>query len=176
MYNALVLSRTTREIGMFRTHVFFLAACACATAAQATSVTVLQGEALLRRGEGYESVKGVADLSPGDTVVAKAGSSVKVTFSNGCTVFLGMGMVFSVPAEPPCDGSGSASEATGTLPNTAAPPAQDWSAATQTTVAPAETQTNVLPYLLGAAAVGGISAAAVAYAGGGGGGGTPASP
>ncbi len=158
---------------MFRTLAASAVASMFATAANATNVSVIQGEALLRRGDGYESVKGVAELSPGDTVVAKAGSSVKVTFSNGCTVFLGMGMVFSVPAEPPCGGVDSSGTTTGAIPDATAS-AQDWSAVTQTTVTPPETQTNITPYLLGAVTIGGISAAALAFSGGGGG--TPTSP
>jgi hypothetical protein len=144
--------------------------------AQAATVTVIQGEALLSHGSGYEAFRGSSDLAPGDTVVAKPGSSAKITFSNGCTVFLGMGMVFSVPAEPPC-GPGAAPDNPGaTTASTQvnrALPAQDWSAATQTTLSRAEAQPDVLPYLLGAAAIGGVSAAAIDL---GGGGGTPTSP
>jgi hypothetical protein len=149
--------------------------------AQAATVTVIQGEALLSHGNGYEAIRGASNLVPGDTVVAKPGSSAKITFSNGCTVFLGMGMVFSVPAEPPCGpDSGAAPSNPSVTTNVGtqeagALPAKDWSAATQTTLSSAEAPPNVLPYLLGAAAIGGISAAAIGLSGGGGSG-TPTSP
>ncbi len=161
---------------MVRALTLISAALLFAPAAFGATVTVIQGEALVRRGDGYESIKGVADLAPGDTVLAKAGSSAKVTFANGCMVFLGMGMVFSVPSEPPCGGAGGGSgTTTNALQDTGAPAAQDWSAATQTTAASEGMQTNVMPYLLGAAAIGGIAAGALAFSGGGGGG-PPASP
>ena len=138
--------------------------------AHAASVTVIRGEALVSRGEGYETLKGSANLVAGNTVVPAPGSSVKVTFSNGCAVFLGAGMVFSVPTDPPC-GAPSTFASSGVQEANAAA-AQDWSAVTQTTAFNA-TQPNLLPYLLGAVAIGGISAAAVGPSGGNG---SPASP
>lgn len=153
-----------------------LATCLWATAAQGSTMTVLHGEALVSHGDGFERVSGVANLSPGDTVMAKAGSSVKVTFSNGCTVFLGMGMVFNVPAEPPCgDAASNRETTTGAVPDAASPSsAQDWSAVTQTTATPDPMQTSMMPWLLGGAALGGVAAATLAF--GGSGGSTPASP
>lgn len=163
---------------MTRTFLIVATALLPATSVDAARLTVTRGDALVSHGDGYESVRGGADLSPGDTVVARAGTAAKVTFANGCTVHLGMGIVFSVPAEAPC---GAASTASATPSNvsdgvseTSAAPTQDWSAVTQTTVAPETSQFNVMPYLLGAAAIGGISAAALALNGGGGS--PPASP
>lgn len=163
---------------MTRTFLIVATALLSATSVDAARLTVTRGDALVSHGDGYVSVRGGADLSPGDTVVARAGSAAKVTFANGCTVHLGMGIVFSVPAKAPC-GAGSAASATpsnvsGGVSETAAVPTQDWSAVTQTTVAPVTSQFNVMPYLLGTAAIGGISAAALALNGGGGS--QPASP
>jgi hypothetical protein len=138
--------------------------------AQAASLTLIRGEALLSRGDGYESLKGPASLDAGDIVVPSPGSSVKVTFSNGCAVFLGGGMVFSVPEVPPCGGPSALASNGSQAAETAS--AQDWSAMTQTTAVDA-TQSNLVPYLLGAAGIGGISAV---VAGLGGGNGSPASP
>jgi len=140
--------------------------------AEAANVTVIKGEAFVSRGEGYETLKGSANLSAGDRIVPKSESSVKVTFANGCAIFLGAGMVFSVPQNPPCggpvaEGGGILQEADPTL-------VQEWSAATQTTAFNAA-QPSLLPYLLGAVAIGGVSAAAVGLSGGGGGG-SPTSP
>ena len=134
-------------------------------AALAANVSVLKGEALVSRGEGYETLKGSANFAPGDTIVPKSGSSVKVTFSNGCTLFLGGGMMFSVPAEPPCGGPSPVSGGSGALQQADPALIQNWTAATQTT-AFSTTPMNFTPYLIGAAAVGGISAAAVALSGG----------
>ncbi len=135
------------------------------TASQAASVSVLKGEALVSRGEGYETLKGTAYFATGDMIVPKAGSSVKVTFSSGCSVFLGPGMTFSVPAEPPCGGASPAASSSGTLQGTDPALIQNWTAATQTTAFSAA-QPNFTPYLLGAVAVGGVSAAAVALSAG----------
>lgn len=139
--------------------------------AEAANVTVIKGEAFVSRGEGYETLKGSINLSAGDRIVPKSESSVKVTFANGCAVFLGAGMVFSIPQNPPCGGpvaeGGILQEADPTL-------VQEWSAATQTTAFNAA-QPSLLPYLLGAVAIGGISAAAVGLSGGAGGG-SPTSP
>jgi len=140
--------------------------------ADAANVTVIKGEAFVSRGAGYETLKGSTNLSAGDRIVPKSESSVKVTFANGCTVFLGAGMVFSVPQNPPCGGPVAEGGGIVQEPNSAL--VQEWSAATQTTVFNA-TQPSLLPYLLGAVAIGGISAAAVGL-GGGGGGGNPTSP
>ncbi|MBL7489255.1 hypothetical protein [Frankia sp. AgW1.1] len=163
---------------MTRTFLIVATALLSATSVDAARLTVTRGDALVSHGDGYESVRGGADLSPGDTVVARAGSAAKVTFANGCTVHLGMGIVFSVPAKAPCDGAGAASATPSNVSDgvseTSAAPTQDWSAVTQTTVAPETSQFNVMPYLLGAAAIGGISAAALALNGGGGS--PPASP
>ena len=140
--------------------------------AKAASVTVIQGEAFVSRGDGYETLKGSANLNAGERVVPKSESSVKVTFANGCAVFLGPGMVFSVPQNPPC--GGPVAEGGGILQEVDTTLVQEWSAATQTTAFNAA-QPSLLPYLLGAVAIGGISAVAVGLSGGDGGG-SPTSP
>lgn len=140
--------------------------------ARAASVDLIRGEALVSRGDGYEALKGPAIVDAGDIVVPSPGSSVKVTFSNGCAMFLGGGMVFTVPKVPPCGGPSTA--ASNAPPSAEAALPEDWTAVTQTTSFNA-TQPNFVPYLLGAAAVGGITAAAVGL-GGGGGNDSPASP
>jgi hypothetical protein len=132
--------------------------------AQAASVAVLKGEALFRHGDGYETLKGAANLAAGNTIVPKPGSSVKVTFSNGCSVFLGAGVVFSVPETAPCDGASTGAGNGVQEADTAL--TQDWSAVTQTTAFDT-TQTNLVPYFLGAVAIGGIAAAVVGLSGGG---------
>lgn len=161
---------------MTRMLVAFLAACLFATGAFGATLKVIQGEALVRRDSGYKAVKGVSDLAPGDTVLAKAGSSAEVTFSDGCTVYLGMGMIFDVPSDPPCGKASSTSGSPFDSPSdSGAVGTQDWSAATQTAVASGASQVNLMPYLLGATAIGGAAAGAIALSGGGGGG-RPASP
>ncbi|MBN9246230.1 MAG: hypothetical protein J0I81_02025, partial [Hyphomicrobium sp.] len=62
---------------------------AASSLADAANVTVIKGQAFVSRGDGYETLKGSTNLSAGDRIVPKSESSVKVTFANGCTVFLG---------------------------------------------------------------------------------------
>lgn len=198
MVLVLIGQRWIRSIMHYQMHS---AACAAillsclATAAQAATVTVTQGEVMLSRGDGYEAVRGKAEVLAGDSIVAKPGGAAKVSFSNGCSVFLAMGMVYSVPPEPPCGvqnastmvsspatpgnwASGTQTVAAGDQsPNLAAGtqtlPAGDASTGVQVAAAdPAGT--NIMPYLLGAAAIGGVAVAVGAL--GGGGGGSPASP
>lgn len=158
-----------------RTRLILTTACLLAglSATQAANVSVLKGEALVSRGEGYETLKGSANFGPGDMIVPKAESSVKVTFLNGCSVFLRPGMTFSIPDEPPCGGPSPGAGGSGTLQGADPALVQDWTAATQTTAFSA-TQANFTPYLLGAVAIGGAAAAALALSGGGGG--SPTSP
>jgi hypothetical protein len=85
-----------------------------------------------------------------------------------------MGMVFSVPTEPPCGGSGNVGSSAGANPEPSLSQTQDWSAVTQTMPEAGETQSNVTTYLLGATAIGGVAAGALALSGGGGS--PPASP
>jgi len=144
-----------------------------ASATLGATLSVIHGEALVRRGDGTTSVSGVSELAVGDTVLAKPGSSAEVSFPNGCTVFLGMGMVFDVPTEPPCGSAGDSGTGSGRTHATDALGAQDWSTWTQT-LASKSTQNSSTPYLLGAAAVGGVAAGAIALSGDDGG--RPASP
>ncbi|MBS0235242.1 MAG: hypothetical protein JSR99_17380 [Proteobacteria bacterium] len=150
---------------MVRTFLILAMVCLSASAAVGATLKVLHGEALVRRGAGTTSVNSVSELAVGDTVLAKPGSSAEVLFPNGCTVFLGMGMVFDVPTEPPCGGAGESGTAGGSSDTTGALGTQDWTSATQT-VASENTQNSFMPYLLGAAAVGGVAAGAIALSGG----------
>jgi hypothetical protein len=117
-----------------------------ASAVDAASLNVSQGEVLLSRGAGYETVTGSANLRVGDTVLGKPGSEARVIFADGCTVPLGVGTVFRIRTKSPCNDPGgwkpTVEEYTG-----------DW------------TNNPVLPYLLSAAVIGGI--AAVVESGGG---------
>lgn len=161
---------------MLRIGIAFIGIALSVATAQAASVLVIRGEALVSHGEGYERVTDERTLAVGDRVLANPGSTVKVTFSKSCSIFLGMGIVFSVPANPPCENSSEGRGiTTGAAADAPSPPTQDWTAATQTTVATDINQANPWPYIAGAAAVGGAAVAIAAFSGGGDRG-TPASP
>ena len=143
-------------------------------------MNVSHGEVLLSRGAGYESIKGSADVATGDTVFGKPGSAAQIVFADGCAVFLGVGIVFRVGGESPCGGRSGAAGASETKSGgwgaaTETLPGGDWNAGTETTLAADGQSLNVWPYVLGAAALGGVAALAQS-SGGSGGGGPPASP
>ena len=123
------------------------------SAAEAASLNVSHGEVLLSRGAGYETVKGPAELLVGDTVLGKPGSAAQIAFADGCTVPLGVGTVFKVGTTSPCQ------------PHSAGPGA---SGVTETPgdEGPIPTKPHILPYVLGAAAIGGIVAVVLATTGG----------
>ena len=129
------------------------------SAAEAASLNVSHGEVLLSRGAGYETVKGPAELLVGDTVLGKPGSAAQIAFADGCTVPLGVGTVFKVGTTSPCQ------------PHSAGPGASGVTETPGDSGAPGDSGWNwqnkpVLPYVLGAAAIGGIVAVVLATTGG----------
>ena len=140
-------------------------------AASAATVEITQGEILLSRGAGYQAIQHSMALQPGDTVVSRPGSIARVTFADGCTVYLGMGMVFTVKRQSPCgEGSDPPQEtaaARSAEPGQAFSPGyDDWSAGTETLAVAEDSQVNIWPYVFGGVAIGGIAAAVSALGGG----------
>ena len=122
-----------------------------ASVAQAASLTVTQGDVLLSRGAGYETVKGPAELLVGDTVLGKPGSAAQIAFADGCTVPLGVGTVFKVGTTSPCEthSAGPGASGVGSLKDMGASSGDSgWNWHNK----------PVLPYVLGAAAIGGMVA------------------
>lgn len=160
----------------FALGLMFLSAHVPPALAATASLQIDGGEVLLSRGAGYRPVATSHRLDVGDIVLARPGSAANVSFDDGCIVRLKPGAIFTVRENSPCrsgvaDADGKNSDwASGTD----AVAGGDWSATTQM-VAVDATGTNLMPYLLGAAAIGGIAAVA-AMVGGGGGSDTPVSP
>lgn len=164
----------------FSAVLFAVAVMSLVPAANAANLHILKGEVLLSHGDGYHTVQAPTEVKVGDTIVSRADSSAKITFADGCAVYLGMGMVFTVEPQSPCASDRSNQGETGAVPSrnsdeTLVGGDGGWGAGTETLAASEETQTNVMPYLLGAAAIGGIAAAASTL-GGGGDNGSPVSP
>jgi hypothetical protein len=148
-------------------------------AAKAATLEISQGEVLLSQGSGYRVVQGAMELQVGDTVVGKPGSAARIIFADGCSIHLRMGMVFTVEGQSPCGGGAAAkaSQAHAISPpesEDALDSADNWKAGTTTLAVTDDTQTNIWPYVLGAAVAGGIAAAASTL--GGGHNGSPVSP
>jgi hypothetical protein len=157
--------------------VFFLS---LASPAECADLEIQQGEVLLSRGTGYHTIRNSTELLAGDTVVSKPGSTAKITFADGCEIYLGMGMIFTVEDRSPCSPDGAnAGKAANKQISLSSDQASDltdsWTSGTETSAITEDSQTNISQYLLGAAAVGGIAAGALAL-GGGGGGSSPISP
>jgi hypothetical protein len=133
-------------MGRLRIAILCSAATFCfASVVQAASLTVTQGEVLLSRGAGYQTINGSVDLLTGDTVLGKPGSAAQLAFADGCTVPLEVGTVFRVGTTSPCK------------PHSAGPGA---SGVTET---PSDVETavwysNIWPYALGIAGVAGLVA------------------
>lgn len=160
--------------------LFAAAVMSLVSAAKAANLQILKGEVLLSHGDGYRAVQAPTEVLVGDTIVSRPDSSAKITFADGCAVYLGMGMVFTVESQSPCGSGRSDQGETGAVPSrnsdeTLVGGDGGWGAGTETLAASDETQTNVMPYLLGAAAIGGIAVAASTL-GGGGDDGSPVSP
>lgn len=160
----------------FALGLMILSAHALPASAATATLQIDGGEVLLSRGAGYRAVATSHPLDERDTVLARPGSAAKVTFDDGCIIHLKPGAIFTVEKNSPCQSSvanvdgKSSSWASGTD----AVAGGDWSATTQMVAVDGPT-TNLMPYLLGAATIGGIAAVA-AMVGSGGGGDTPVSP
>ena len=122
--------------------------------AEAASLNVSHGEVLLSRGAGYETVKGPAELLVGDTVLGKPGSAAQIAFADGCTVPLGVGTVFKVGTTSPCETHSAGPGASGVTETPG-----------RYTGHGIRSKATVLPYVLGAAAIGGIVAVVLATTG-----------
>jgi hypothetical protein len=78
------------------------AACIVSSGVQAATLGAIQGNVLVNRGGGYETVSGSTNLRPGDTVMAQAGGSAQIVYPDGCVVPVEVGGVVSVGEASPC--------------------------------------------------------------------------
>ncbi len=73
-----------------------------AAAGEAADVSIKQGEVLIGRGDGFTPINASSGLLPGDVVIAKAGATANVSFSDGCNVALEPGAIVRVGLASPC--------------------------------------------------------------------------
>jgi hypothetical protein len=78
------------------------AACMIASGVEAATLGAIQGNVLVNRGGGYETVRGAMNLKPGDTVMAQAGGSAQIVYPDGCVVPVEVGAVVAVGEASPC--------------------------------------------------------------------------
>ena len=80
-----------------------LVACPYAFAAM---VNATVGQVLVNRGQGYKQVIGSSEAAAGDIVVANPGGSGQVVYSDGCTVTVNPGSVYTIALHSPCSKDG----------------------------------------------------------------------
>jgi hypothetical protein len=102
-------------MGVRLASVVVLAACVlplAGGASQAASLESIQGEVLIDRGGGFDSVGGPTSLDPGNTVIVNPGGSAVVVYSDECKVPVQPGAVLTVAKYPPCGGGGGSFNST----------------------------------------------------------------
>ena len=70
------------------------AACIVSSGVQAATLGAIQGNVLVNRGGGYETIRGATNLRPGD--------SAQVVYPDGCVVPVEVGAVVTVAESSPC--------------------------------------------------------------------------
>lgn len=73
-----------------------------ATAGAVATVQSVQGRVMMDRGAGFAALAAPTKAEPGNRVMAEAGGSAKITYSDGCTVNVAPGSVVSVGTTSPC--------------------------------------------------------------------------
>jgi hypothetical protein len=129
--------------------------------ASAATVTAVSGKVSINRGDGFVQISNGTSVKPGDRVMVGLAGMAEIVYENGCRQKVEPGSLITVADSLSCKTT-----------------TQDSGWVTQTTE---EQKTNIWPYVLGGAAVGGIAALAVSLggsscSGGGGGGGVGGLP
>lgn len=92
---------------MFKLKAFAAAAALVALAGThavaETRVAAVKGSVLVNKGVGYTPVSRTASVKPGDRLMVNPGSTATITFSDGCSVPVKAGSVFTVGKTSPCN-------------------------------------------------------------------------
>lgn len=84
---------------------------ATATSGLAATINVTSGPISINTGSGYKSVKTVATVNPGDSVMAGAGASATIVYADGCVQTVAAGDTASVGSSSPCAAGGASAAA-----------------------------------------------------------------
>ena len=76
--------------------VYFVATLTGVCGVSAAVVQSVNGTVLVNRGAGFKPVTGTSQLSAGDVVMAKEGSSANIVYADGCSIRVAPGTVASV--------------------------------------------------------------------------------
>ena len=80
-------------------------------------VNATQGQVLVNQGSGYQQIVGSSDVGAGATVVVNPGGSAQILYSDGCSVSVQPGSVYTIQSQSPClaaDGGQASSGISGT--------------------------------------------------------------
>jgi hypothetical protein len=87
---------------ILRTLVSLIACLVLGAPAIAATLGSVQGQVMVNRGNGYQSVQGTVELNPGDVVVVNPGGSAQLSYADGCSVQVAVGSVVTVAEQSPC--------------------------------------------------------------------------
>lgn len=69
----------------------------------AATVTAVQGQVLVNRGQGYQLIQGATEVNPGDTVVVNPGGIAQIVYPDGCSMQFQPGSVVAIGPQSPCE-------------------------------------------------------------------------
>ena len=72
------------------------------SAAHAATVKTIEGNVLINRGNGYESVGGTAQAQVGDSIMVRTDGVAQIIYADGCAVIVQAGSVVSVGPPSSC--------------------------------------------------------------------------
>lgn len=70
-------------------------------AVDAATLSSIQGQVLVNKGNGFVQAQPGTEIAPGDRVLVQPGGSAQITYPNGAVGSLEPGGIFTVPTVPP---------------------------------------------------------------------------
>ncbi len=90
-----------------RSKLVFACAFLVSSHAFAANVANIQGQTLLNTGAGFKQLVGATEAGPGAKVMANPGGQGQITYSDGCTVTVNPGQVYTIAPVSPCAQAGT---------------------------------------------------------------------
>lgn len=72
------------------------------SSASAATVTSVQGQTLVNRGQGFQPIVGSVQAGPGAQVVVNPGGQGQVSYPDGCSITVAPGDVYTITPASPC--------------------------------------------------------------------------
>lgn len=87
---------------MSRALMVLVCGIAFSTPALSATLSQVQGQVMVNRGQGFRPVTGPTNLSAGNSVMVSAGGSAQISYPDGCSSSVAVGSVVTVGAQSPC--------------------------------------------------------------------------